>query len=221
MGNLNKIITNVINSFLIKEGVYYHGTPYADSAKSIQNTGLGGSQTQHYNGGDSNGGIFASAQGRQYLTKNGGNAMRYATMMQGEEPYGHVFEFNTDDNTQLGVDEDEFGSIIYKFLNKQINSLPFRHQLLNLLSQDELNSIRQGEFSGYAACKKIIDKLSQQEIQQVLQQTNNATTSQVLKPSKHWIVPRPNEEQKKQLYKAKDFTPYEEYFNKYKQEYFE
>lgn len=213
MGKIDNVIIEAITKRIVNEVKYYHGTPDRTAADNISSNGLGNSSSLKPNGGDSNG--FESAPNRQYLTKSVGNATRYATMMNGDDAQedGYVLEFDVDDDVELGVDEDEIGSIIYKYLNGN-GQLPFRKSLLSKLTQQELRQIGNGEFSGYAACKKLIDSLTDEEIKQTLSVCNNATVSKHIKPTACHSVRRPSQDEKTKLFKAKDFQPYDEYFTR-------
>ena len=91
---------------------YYHGTPWKSASEHICAVGLGGGEVR--NGGVDKG--FEPASGRSYVTQSVGNATRYAVTMSGDEPYGYVLEFSLAP-CDLGVDEDDLGSIIYHYLS--------------------------------------------------------------------------------------------------------
>lgn len=210
-----KVIKGVIADIL-NEIKYYHGTPSKSAAESIMKNGLGNG-TLVVNGGAGDG--FESAQGRQYITKSSGNASRYATMMNDGDEDGYVLEFDVDENNEnVGVDEDEVGHIIYSYLHGKCQ-LPFRRALLGCLSQEELNAVKQGSFKGFAACKKIIDNLSREEIVRIIQSSHNATISSNIKPTNCYSLRRPSQDEKKELFKAKDFQPFEAYFNRNRRSY--
>lgn len=188
---------------MIKEKCkYYHGTPWSSATEHICAVGLGGGEFR--NGGVDKG--FEPASGRSYVTQSVGNATRYAVTMSGDEPYGYVLEFSLSP-CELGVDEDDLGSIIYHYLSKDIKELPFRKELLDYLNEEELESIRKGEFFGYASCKKIIDKLTSEERLTVLGMSGNATVwdERRVKPLKVYRVKRPRPDEVKELLNCRDF----------------
>ena len=179
---------------------YFHGT-IGTNADGIESNGLNSKYKKtNVGGGDD---AFASAQGRSYLTSDLGNAVRYAMMKRGNDGYGHVFEFDVDDDENLGIDEDELGSFLYQYLNGNVKKLPFRKNLLDMLTNSEIQGIKKGDFKAYTACKKIIDNLNNNEIVHLrLQKRNdnsvyfkNATTQKTIKPSKHYRFPYPSEKE--------------------------
>lgn len=181
---------------------YYHGTPWSSATEHICAVGLGGGTVR--NGGVDKG--FEPASGRSYVTQSVGNATRYAVTMSGDEPYGYVLEFSLAP-CELGVDEDDLGSIIYHYLSRDIKELPFRKELLDYLNEEELESIRKGEFFGYASCKKIIDRLTSEERLTVLGMSGNATVwdERRVKPLKVYRVKRPRPDEVKELLNCRDF----------------
>ena len=191
--------------------IYYHGTPWKSASECICAVGLGGGKVR--NGGVDKG--FDPASGRSYVTQSVGNATRYAVTMSGDEPYGYVLEFSLAP-CDLGVDEDDLGSIIYHYLSKDIDKLPFRMELLDYLNKEELESIRRGEFFGYASCKKIIDKLTSEERLTVLgmSPSGNATVwdERRVKPLKVYRVKRPRPDEVKELLNCRDFRKMRDWF---------
>lgn len=206
--DLSKIICEVVRTV-------YHGTPFRSSAEGIMRDGLGAAKEVRFNGGLG----LPSGEGRQYLTSSPGNAARYA-IMNDEEPEGYVFQFDIDDSDEsFGADEDELGSIIYKYFNGTLpGELPFRKELLGYFNNDELDSIKRGEFSGFSTAKKIQDKLTNKERQAVLAMVNNLTTKSVIKPTQVWAINKPDEEEKKALMTARDFGPFDEFFKTHSKE---
>ena len=199
-----KDIVQMINEIV---RTVYHGTPFKTSAEGIMSIGLGGTKNVRVNGGKG----APSGEGRQYLTSSPGNAARYA-MMNDEEPNGYVFQFNIDDeNESFGVDEDELGYVIYQYLNGE-RELPFRPELLNYFTKKELMGIKTGYFRYFSMTKKIQDKLTRQEIMRILTIVNNVTSKSTLKPEKAWVIRKPSDEEKKVLFKSKDYAPFDEYF---------
>lgn len=201
----------------INEKKYYHGTPYKSAVENIKKHGLGGNNVEKLvNGGVGEG--FESADGRSYITKNKGNAFRYASFMSGDEDYVYVLEFDVDDD-DLGLDEDEVGHVIYRYLNGKCE-LPFRKTLLKYFTKEELYGIKKGSFSSFASCKKILDRLTKDEIKQMLSlpETRNATTHKNVKPTAQWSVKRPNKEIRDEIMKRARTNPdiFTDYFEKHK-----
>ena len=89
-------------------------------------------------------------------------------------------------------------------------------ELLDYLNKEELESIRRGEFFGYASCKKIIDKLTSEERLTVLEMSpsGNATVwdERRVKPLKVYRVKRPGPDEVKELLNCRDFRKMREWF---------
>ena len=195
MGNIDRIIRNNIRSF-INEEVYYHGT-VTQNADGIHRNGLNPSMKQTNVGGGND--EFASGEGLSYLTKNKGNAYRYSLMGNDSDEYSHVFECNSDDIKNQKCDEDEIGSLIYNYYIGKIKELPFNRGLLKLLTPNELNLIKQGNFKGYTACKKILNQMTQNDIRRTLSIVNNMTTPDNVRHRKHYRVKRPSSEEYQEM----------------------
>lgn len=198
---------------IINEDFYYHGTS-AKNANGIVRNGLNSNMASERIGGNGSG-DFESAQGRSYMTSDPGNALRYALMSDGNDDV-HVFDFNTSyNNPQAGFDEDEVGRYIYLYLNGKINNLGFNKNYLNLLTPEELQGIKRGEFKYYTAAKKIIDKITQDEKAQMYNARdnnnnfvfNNLTVKGNMQPQNHYTVKRPTPEQYQEM------TNYQKYGN--------
>lgn len=191
---INRVVSEILET-------YFHGTS-SYNADSLHKNGLN-SGSAIKNVGGSNSGDFSSAPGRSYITKNQANAVRYGMMSKHPDGYGHVFEFEPDENTEFGIDEDELGSFLYGYFNGKIKSLPFNPKLLDNLSTQEKQLIKKGDFRGFAACKKIIDRLSRYEIKALLNYTRdnglpyfqNATTTANLKHTKHYRFKQPSKDE--------------------------
>lgn len=207
MGFLAGVFMKKINEAQIKKVVseifetYFHGTS-SYNAGSLHKNGLN-SGSAIKNVGGSNSGDFSSASGRSYITKNQANAVRYGMMSKHPDGYGHVFEFEPDENVEFGIDEDEMGSFLCSYFNGKVKNLPFRTNLLDNLSAQEKHLIKQGDFRGFTSCKKIIDKLSRNEIKNLssyirdngLPYFQNATTTANLKHTKHYRFKQPSEDE--------------------------
>lgn len=205
-GNIRDIVHGVL-----MEVMYYHGTSSAN-AGGIVNNGLDSRHAVERIGGSGEG--FESAAGRSYVTSDYGNAMRYGLMSDGDDDV-HVFGFDvTPDGDGVGLDEDEVGSYLYMYLNGRLcDGLAFDRKYLSLLSPEELKGIKSGSFRAYAATKKLIDRLTPEEVHRMLNARNkngnpifrNLTVSGNHKPVSHYTVRRPNEDERDRMYNYRKY----------------
>lgn len=190
---------------VIMETMYYHGTSSANAGGIISN-GLNGGTPEELIGGSGEDG-FESANGRSYMTSDYGNALRYGLMSKGNDDV-HVFGFDVSpDAEDTGLDEDELGHYLHQYLNGKINSLAFDKKYLSLLTRKELEGIKSGNFLAYAATKKLIDRLTRDEINRLVNSKDNngnplfrnLTVKGIYKPTSHYTVRRPNPEERDRM----------------------
>ena len=197
----------------IMESIFYHGTS-SKNAKSIErNGGLNADLAIERIGGTTTDGGFSSAQGRNYLTSDPGNALRYALMSDGEDDV-HVFAFyTTSDSEDSGFDEDEIGHYLYLYLNGEIDDLGFDKRYLKYLTKEELRGIKDGDFHYYTAAKKIIDRISEEEKSQIYDAKDkngdfifrNLTVRGHIIPTKHYTVRRPTQREYNEMMNYKKY----------------
>jgi len=180
----------------------FHGTPTKKFAQGILKEGLKYDETfvaKKYHGEEN----FKPLKGT-YLSKDFGNAVRYAFMPQNivnyseeikQHPDGYVFEFSTSDLSQTTPDEDELGASlerVYKSSNKPEFIVKIFQELPpDLKSRLDNPSVN---FETYALIGKYFlnKNLLNSDIIKYLSRFNkNLVNYGTIYPKAHWIIPKP------------------------------
>jgi len=187
----------------LKQITYYHGVPTEEGKNIIITKGLIYDPefvAKKYKGEEN----FSPILGGAYLTKDFANAVRYSFMAPGpdegfqeylrKEPYSYVFEFLSDDFTDVSPDEDELGGFIEKLLKKQ-NLPPKLKSLVDSIPDSIKNALTQQSFESLAlAGKWAVNNLSPATLKYLLQNYSNVVSyNKTLHPDAVWIIPKPKE----------------------------